>query len=742
MRLSLRFVVPLVAVLALIAYASIHLADRLTLRWFIHDLDDRAHLIAAAAEFSLKPLLREGDKGRLARELSRLVLDERMYALGICVQPGALYLRTNQFPLHVTCPAGRVKSEILKLPLGPLHVSFEPLGESSATLVLVHDMKLVTLRTAATRRYLFGFFILLGVIISSVTVLIAQASWRGWLQAVRSILKRDLLRGDLGAFNRNQPGEVRPLIKDLRTLLQGIQAGRPRDMSQEGWSAKSLKEILQRELRGDEILVVSNREPYIHVKKGDKIEVQVPASGLVTALEPVMRACSGTWVAHGSGSGDRESVDAHDRVRVPPDDPSYQIRRVWLTAEEEAGFYYGFANEGLWPLCHIAYTRPVFRTGDWQHYLHVNEKFADAVVEEAKTDDPVILIQDYHFAALPALLKKRLPRSTIITFWHIPWANPESFGICPWREEILEGLLGSDILGFHTRFHCTNFIDAVDRFLESRIDRDSATITHGGKITLVQNYPISIDFPARWFSKLPSVADCRKQVRERLGIGEKVLLGVGVDRLDYTKGIAERFRAVERLLELEPGWIGRFSFVQIAAPSRTKISRYRNFGDEVADLAESINRRFRKDGYQPIYLLAQHHEPWQVYEYFRAAQVCVVLSLHDGMNLVAKEFVASRDDEQGVLVLSQFTGAAREMAEALIVNPYDTDQCAAALQFALEMSPAEQQARIRSMRALIQEFNIYRWAGRMLLDAAKLRRRKKLTRKISHSEESQQFLPV
>ncbi len=514
-----------------------------------------------------------------------------------------------------------------------------------------------------------------------------------------------------------------------RRIVDSDESSSGRDATGLTWSPRALKDILQKELKGDEILIVSNREPYIHRKKGDKIEVQVPASGLVTALEPVMRACSGTWVAHGSGDADRLVVDDHDRVRVPPDDPSYQIRRVWLTPEQESGFYHGFANEGLWPLCHIAHTRPVFRTEDWNFYVTVNQKFADAVVQEAKTENPVILVQDYHFAVLPRMIKAKLPRATIITFWHIPWPNAESFGICPWRKQILDGMLGSDIIGFHTRFHCNNFIEAVDRFLESRIDRDQSTITHEGELTSVNAYPISIDFSSRSLAALPSVKECGARIRERLGIGKDVRLGVGVDRMDYTKGIIERFRSIERLLELEPRWEGKFSFVQIAAPSRTRIDRYQNFGQEVSDLAESINKRFGREGYQPIYLLNEHHEPAQVYEYFRGADFCFVSSLHDGMNLVAKEFVAARDDEQGVLILSQFTGAARELVEALIVNPYDADQCAGALQTALEMPMAEQRARMRGMRLLVREFNIYRWAGRMLMDAARFRHQRKYVRR-------------
>jgi trehalose 6-phosphate synthase len=411
---------------------------------------------------------------------------------------------------------------------------------------------------------------------------------------------------------------------------------------------------------------------------------------------------------------------------VPPDHPAYRIRRVWLSKEEEQGYYFGFANEGLWPLCHIAHTRPTFRAPDWEHYRNVNQRFADIVADEARSEDPIIMVQDYHFALLPRMVRERLPRATIITFWHIPWPNPEAFGILPWREEVLEGLLGSSILGFHTQFHCNNFFDTVDRFLEARVDRETFTISYGGNPTEVRRYPISIEWPPAALQLQGAVAECRSKVRERFGVAPDVKLGVGVDRLDYTKGILERFAAIERLFELEPRWIGQFAFVQVAAPSRSSIDEYQNLDARVRGLAERINERFGSPGYEPILLRIEHHDAAQVYELYRAAELCYVSSLHDGMNLVAKEFVAARDDEQGVLILSQFTGAARELAEALIVNPYDIEQSAAAMHIALTMSPEEQRARMRSMRSLVQEFNVYRWAGRMLLDAARMRHRRRV----------------
>jgi trehalose 6-phosphate synthase len=452
-----------------------------------------------------------------------------------------------------------------------------------------------------------------------------------------------------------------------------------------------------------------------------------PASGLVTALEPILRVCSGTWIAHGSGSADRETADARGRLGVPPGEEAYTLRRVWLSDAEERGYYYGFANEGLWPLCHIAHTRPVFRSQDWLQYRRVNEKFARAVLDEVDSDDPIVLVQDYHFALAPALIRRALPKATVIMFWHIPWPNAELFGICPYRDELLAGMLGASILGFHTQLHCNNFLDAVDRFLEARIDRERSAVVLNGRATLVHPYPISVEFPMRQLADVPAPAEARASVQAELGLEPGIRLGVGVDRLDYTKGIEERLAAVERLFERRPELVGTFTFVQLAAPSRTSIPRYRELDEAVMALAARIDQRFARENWHPVILLRRHHEPFDVFRYLRAADLVYVSSLHDGMNLVAKEFVAAREDERGVLILSQFTGAARELSEALIVNPYNLDEAAEALAAALDMEDEEQAARMRSMRSYLAEFNVYGWAGRMLMDAARLRRRERLS---------------
>lgn len=510
----------------------------------------------------------------------------------------------------------------------------------------------------------------------------------------------------------------------VRTLLREFEKnGHSADAALVKWSPDTLRKILDTELPDAQVIVVSNREPYIHNLKDDEVELVVPASGLVSALEPITRACAGTWIAYGGGSADHLTVDEHDRVAVPPDDPSYMLRRVWLSDDEHAGYYLGFANEGLWPLCHIAFTRPNFRAADWETYEIVNRKFADAVVAEARNERPIVLVQDYHFALLPRMLREQLPEAIIITFWHIPWPNSEVFSICPWRERILDGLLGSSIIGFHTQFHCNNFIESVDRFLETRIEREDAAISYQGQTSLVHAYPISIEWPPAQLGKVPGVAQCRERVRSQLGIADEVKLCVGVERLDYTKGIVDRFHALDELFSRHPEWIGKVTFLQIAAPSRGTLPDYERLHRECERCAEEINQRYGHDGYTPVLFVAEHHTQRKVYEIYRAADVCMVTSLHDGMNLVAKEFVAARDDEQGVLILSMFAGASKELLEALIVNPFDAATMGETLLHALTMGSDEQGYRMQRMREIVRDNNVYRWAGSMLLDAARLRKR-------------------
>ena len=501
-------------------------------------------------------------------------------------------------------------------------------------------------------------------------------------------------------------------------------------------TAAQLEATLSDALRGTRLIVLANREPYIHVrrrrtargfwnwvrgrKETEGVEWTRPASGLVTALDPVMRVNGGTWIAHGSGNADRETADSRGRLRVPPDRPSYTLRRLWLTPEEEEGYYYGCANNALWPLCHIAYARPQFDDRDWQQYVRVNRRFADAVIEEIGDDRAVVFVQDYHFALLPRFVKDARPDVTVCQFWHIPWPNREAFRVCPWAEDILHGLLGNDLLAFHIQYHCNNFLDTVDRALESRVDYEHFAAWRGGRPTFVRPFPISID-PTLWRSpaKPADLAAETRQVRKLLGLNKEKMI-VGVDRLDYTKGIPDRLRAFARLLERYPEWRGRVSMVQIGAPSREHLKTYQALMAEVQHCADEINAKYRADEWLPVIYRPEHHQPEQVAQMFRAADACVVSSLHDGMNLVAKEFIAARGDEHGVLVLSEFTGAARELEHAIHINPFAIDSFADALHQALVMPGDEQRRRMRALRERVNSHTVYDWASALLLAAYRM----------------------
>lgn len=722
-----RLILGLIVGLAVLTFAASGVVESTVRQWSERDMEARAELVLMSA----RPALAEawGDATRLSQQLNILDSDERVIGAAACGEDYSTQAITADFPHAFSCldVGPRVRdlektwhragvptwTTIATLPAGRVLVSAIPVMQQGQTLgfaILVHDLSYIDWRERRAQTFVLIIFGVLALLAFGIPMLVTRQARHEW-----SLELRDLLRG-----RGKQSREFQPILQDMRELIGRIVSEREDDPGR--WSAERLKHTLNRYLHGEKVVILANREPYIHDQLGDgEIQVRHPASGLVTALEPIMRACSGVWVAHGSGTADRETVDRGDHVRVPPGEESYSIRRVWLTEEEQQGYYYGFANEGLWPLCHVAHARPLFRAEDWRYYKAVNQKFADAVCSEVDTGDPIILVQDYHFALAPAMIRKRLPAATVLTFWHIPWPNDERIGICPWRDELLEGLLGSSIVGFHTQVHCNNFLNSVDRYLEARIDRADNAVVRQGRHTLVRPYPISLEWPVHWVEASPSPAECRAQVWRDLGLPKDALLGIGVDRLDYTKGVEERLLAVERLLEKHPQYLGRFVFVQLAAPSRTKIARYQELNEAVEQLAERINQRFGDRDYKPILLLRSHHEPPEVFRYYRAAHVCYVSSLHDGMNLVAKEFVAARTDLRGVLVLSEFTGAARELTEALIVNPYDLEGSSEALATALTMPADEQRDRMRSMRAFISQFNIYRWAGHMLVDAARLR---------------------
>ncbi len=608
----------------------------------------------------------------------------------------------------------------------PLHVHGQPAG----ALVVLEDAGYISSESAGMWRQSFWRALALVTMIVGVTFLMVR--WflmRPILSLAERLRRLRMGHQDDGAdVNASDLSLFSPLAREVATITESLLEARAaaaaearlREAGENLWTAERLAVHVKEKLGSSRIFVVSNREPYLHQKKGKETVVVTPPSGLVTAIEPMLLACDGVWVAHGSGSEDATVVDEFDRLKVPPQDPRYTLRRVWLTPEEEARYYDGFANEGLWPLCHIAHTRPIFRASDWEAYQAVNRKFADAVLHEMEGNaNPIVFVQDYHFALLPRMVKAARPDARVAIFWHIPWPNPEAFGICPWQGELLEGLLGADLIGFHIPLHCNNFLDTVDRVLESRTDREHMTARRHGHTTTIRPYPVSIaidNVPAErllW-------ASTRNDMLKEFGVRAQSLV-LGVDRLDYTKGIVERLMAFERLLEERTWHRGRVTLVQVAAPSRTRIPSYIELSRKVEEIVERINQRFQTGSWRPVILIERQCSHEEVTRWYRAADICLVTSLHDGMNLVAKEYLAARDDEEGVLVLSKFTGAAVELRDALIVNPYDIDGVADAINRALEMGYGERRMRMQRMRRHVMEHNVYRWAAELLGDLRELR---------------------
>ena len=724
----LRFVLPVALASCVVAYIGLPYIQRLLAEWFRSDVEMRAQLLMHTMEEPITDLVEKGNETRLRAYLAKTAADERLLAILICRPNGQTIFKSERTPTSIACDAstGDNSSHILQLSSGSVQLSSFAYDSAEPTpfrVLMLHDLSFVDRRQRTARDFIIVF---VGISILLLALLIVLAAWlqlNRWAQ----VLLGDI-RSKRFLDNARSPRSSLPILMELREVLAEAEAKQRLEIDfRENWTPQALQQVVRDHLNSAQVIIVSNREPYIHnFDAQGRAVVQVPASGMVTALEPIMRACSGIWVAHGAGSADRETVDRYDQIRVPPDDPTYTLRRVWLTREQEQGYYYGFSNEGLWPLCHLAYVRPAFRLSDWQAYEEVNAKFAGVVAAEANNGSPLILIQDFHFALLPHLIRRQIPKATIALFWHIPWPNAETFGVCPWKREMLMHMLSADILGFHTRYHCQNFLDTLDRFVECQIDREHMTVTLQGHVCRVAPYPISIEWPPRWLAKLPDAASCRTVVRERFNIAEDVVLGLGVERWDFTKGILERFQALETLLDKNPRQRGKICLLQIAAPSRGQLPAYQALQQQTYDEVKRINEKFAEGDWKPIILIDEHQEPLRVFELYRAVDFCLVNSLHDGMNLVAKEFVAARDDEDGVLILSTFAGASRELPEAVLINPFDVTETAAAMEIAMNMGRDERRARMSLMRRTVKENNVYRWAGRMLMDAARIRQRQTL----------------
>jgi alpha,alpha-trehalose-phosphate synthase [UDP-forming] len=743
LRLSLRLILLLVVGVTVVTFLVARNQVRAEKRGLRDDLQRRSEILAESLQELVEPALGQRSHEELRRIVERFGNRERLAGVAIYDLSGNILAESPGLTQRLQPPDPPISqieksqpvSEFKTLGGTPMHVYYLPLHNKEGVvgvLAVFHDATYIYQESDRIWRDTVWHVVAEVLLIVFVTVLIIRSTivvpisrTTQWLKQLRvgkvvpprpKISSEDFL-GPLSA-------EVMNLARSLAEARAAAEEeARLRESGDAIWTAERLRLTIRSKTEQRSLFVVSNREPFSHVHGPKGIELQVPASGLVTALQPVLRACDGTWIAFGSGGADREVVDKYDRIRVPPDTREYTLRRVWLTKEEEDGYYYGFSNEGLWPLCHIAHARPLFRASDWEAYQAANQKFADAALEEmANTSQPLLLVQDYHFALLPRMVKRQRPEVRVAIFWHIPWPNPEAFGICPWRRELLDGLLGADLIGFHTQAHCNNFLETTDQTLQSRIEWERFAVRRNDHLTLVRPFPISVDVRDRLFSHddADSPYVLRASLLKSLGVSAQ-FLGVGVDRIDYTKGLLERFRGIEQFIEKYPAYQGKFTFVQIGAPSRTRIERYHQFMVDVEAEAARINSRFQTANWRPIVLLTRHHSHEEILPYYRAADLCMVTSLHDGMNLVAKEFVAARDDEEGALILSRFTGASRELRDAIIVNPYDTEQVGDAIRDALEMDAEERHDRMHRMRRIIRENNIYRWAGNLITELSEIR---------------------
>jgi len=738
----IRLILALVVGITLVSVASTYievLAHKHLLR---QELKRRTAWQSKSLQAALEKSLAAGHASDMVEEVARLRAQNE--ALGLAVYnlqgtlataagPAAIFTALPRGPLDKALQQGadssifghRDNQQWLE-EATPLYADGRVLG----AMVILEDANAI--HADGVVLWLHSFWNTAAFVLLIVCVTLAMVRW--FLMRPMMMVTDRLRRLRLGQTAEDEGDNLEgmsffaPLAREVKSMAESLMLARAaaesearlRDAGEHQWTAERLAANIRERFGSSRIFLLSNREPYMHVLQGKETVCVVPPSGLVTALEPVLRACDGVWVAHGSGSEDALNVDNSDRLRVPPDDPRYTLRRVWLTKEEEAGYYDGFANEGLWPLCHFAHTRPIFRASDWEWYQRVNEKFAAALLKEMEGSvNPIVFVQDYHFALVPRLIKTARPDARVAIFWHIPWPNAEAFGICPWQAKLLDGLLGADLIGFHIPLHCNNFLSTVDRVLEARTDREHMTARRGGHTTTVRPYPVSVAFdgskPER---KTPHPSP--NELLKEFGLRCETLI-VGVDRMDYTKGIVERLMAVEKLIEEHPYYLERLTMAQIAAPSRSRIPSYIELNHKVKETVERINLRYQTAQWKPILLIERQCSHAEVDLWYRAAAVCLVTSLHDGMNLVAKEYVAAHDDEDGVLVLSKFAGAATELLDALIVNPYDIEGVAEAVHQALEMDIEQRRDRMKRMRHHVVDHNIYRWAASILDDLRELR---------------------
>lgn len=709
----------------------------------LDDLKRKARAVDESLELFAKHIILNNDLNSANRLVESFQRRERLQGCVIYDRSGSVLAITDRFSKWRSKEKPYVKEVIdSKAPRGALE-EFNGNSVYSYIMPVLDDESNVIglVEVIYDTSYLFGMLAVLWkrisiTLIILILLIVATASliqMKMFVLPVRRLTQwfKYFQKGEIDKLRPfEEKGEFGKLISEVEQVALGLRVARrvvtdeahARIEKEDIWTEEKLRNLIHAKLGENAFFVVSNREPYMHVidEMSGLIKCVRPASGVVTAIDPILRATGGTWVAHGSANADRKFVNSKDKLGVPAEDNRYILKRVWLSKEEEDGYYYGFSNEGLWPLCHVTHTRPIFRDSDWQMYKRVNQKFADSILEELPVNNPFVFVQDYHFTLLPKMIKEKRPDATVALFWHIPWPNPEVFAICPYQHEILEGMLSCDLVGFHVQFHCNNFLDTANRLIECRVDTEKFSVVRKNKETLIRAFPISVDGYMGQTAPKPD-EETAKRIRKEFDLEGKIV-AVGVDRIDYTKGIVERILAIDRFLEKYPEYRKKFVFIQLAAPSRTHIKRYHELISEIDELVEKKNWKYSEGSWQPIIYLKRYFSAEEIRPYYSIGDLCIVSSLHDGMNLVAKEYVASKADNSGMLILSRFTGASRELQDAVQVNPYAIEEFSDAIKLAIEMPEEEKKKRMENMRNIIKTNNIYRWAGSIITELTSIKK--------------------
>lgn len=703
------------------------------------DLQYRTRLLADSLKESVEPNFTANSTSTLQKIVSKFADRERIVGLTVFNNRGVPLASSAGMPRRVIDnpdfvfaaldknePTGlfdTAGAESLYFFVAPLHQNERVTG----ALVVVQNASYIDANAAGIWKR-NAFRLLIQIILFSIAVaLLVRFALLKPLRRLADSIKSARLSKTARAPLFGGPAFFQPLASEIAKMNQSLAQARF-SASEEArlrlekldspWTAERLKEFIKAYLKNQEIFLVFTQEPYERHNSEGKTDYRLLANGVATAFEPLMEACRGMWVAQASGDVRKDITDESDIIKVPPDNPKYTLKRVRLTAKEERGYNKGYSIEGLYPLCLNTHTRPIFREEDWVEYKRVNEKFARVLLSEIKsTQRPIIIVNEYYFTLLPQIIKKNRPDAQVGIFWHTPWPSAEAFSICPQRKEILEGMLGADIIGFNTQQFCNNFIDTVGKNVESLLDFDKSSITREEHTSYIRSFPVSITFTNRQESGEPDVSG--KKILKRLKIKTKYL-GLGVDRLDYAKGIPERFKGIEYFFDTHPEYREQFTFLQIAAPDRPDIRKYIEYKDIVSREAERINKRFATKEWRPLVLETVQYSHPDINALYKLANVCIVTSLHDSMNLVSKEYAAARDDELGVLILSQFTGASHDLKGALIINPYSTKEIADAIHQGVRMLLLEQNRRMKTMRNSIKNYNIYRWAAELLKAVAGL----------------------